>query len=248
MIYAIGDIHGQYEELLRAHERIADDRARYGGEGAEVVHLGDLVDRGPKSQEVIQHLIDGIAAGENWSSVLGNHDRLFLDFIRSGAVTDDRLRAGMHWLHDRMGGQDTLKSYGVSRKLLEGISAFRRRAMEAVPDAHVAFLEARPTYLERDQLLFVHAGIMPGVPIEKQYEDDLVWIRDGFLEYDAPHPWLVVHGHTALDAPVHHGNRVNLDGGAAYGRPLAAAVFEGRECFLLTDEGRLKLEPEEAHQ
>lgn len=244
MIYAIGDIHGQLDELKRAHDRIAEDRARHGG-AAEVIHLGDLTDRGPNSAGVIQFLLDGLSRGEPWRVIKGNHDRLFAEFIRSGAVTDGRLRAGMHWLHDRMGGQDTIGSYGVRKKLLEGVSAYRRRAVEAVPEEHVAFLESLPLYIEAEELLFVHAGIMPGVTLERQHEDDLLWIRAGFLDYNEPHPWLIVHGHTALDAPGHFGNRINLDGGAGYGRPLAAAVFEGRECFLLTDAGRVKLEPPE---
>ena len=94
--------------------------------------------------------------------------------------------------------------------------------------------------------LFVHAGIRPGVPMGEQTEDDLVWIRKGWLEDSSDHGPLVVHGHTALEYPCHHGNRVNLDGGAAYGRPLAAAVIEGREVFLLTPEGRERMRPDPA--
>ena len=244
MIYAIGDVHGYSDELKRAHDRIAEDKARHGGEGAEVVHLGDLTDRGPDSKGVIDFLLAGIESGEPWKVIKGNHDRFFANFIRTGAVTDNRLRQGMHWLHERMGGQDTIASYGVTKKLLEGVSAYRKRAIEAVPEAHVAFLEGLPLYVETEELLFVHAGIVPGVPLDRQFEDDLLWIRDGFLEDDLEHPWLIVHGHTAIDDPGHFGNRVNLDAGAGYGRPLAAAVFEGRSCFLLTDEGRVRLEPE----
>ncbi len=242
MIYAIGDIHGQFDMLRRAHDRIAEDQRRYGLEDASVIHLGDLTDRGPDSRGVVQHLIDGIAGGAKWVVIKGNHDRFFANFIGTGTVTDNRLRAGVSWLHPRMGGPDTLASYGVEKKLLESVSTLRARAIKAVPEAHVAFLDGLPLYHETGELLFVHAGIVPGVPLDKQHEDDLVWIRDGFLEDDIVHPWLIVHGHTALDQPGHFGNRINLDGGAGYGRPLAAAVFEGRDCFLLTEKGRVKME------
>lgn len=91
--------------------------------------------------------------------------------------------------------------------------------------------------------MFVHAGVRPGVPLDAQVEDDLVWIRSPFLEDTRNHGALIVHGHTALDAATHHGNRVNLDTGAGYGRPITAAIFEGRDAFILTDEGRVPLRP-----
>ena len=81
------------------------------------------------------------------------------------------------------------------------------------------------------------------LPLEWQDAEDLLWIRDGFLESTINYGKLIVHGHTALDAPQHYGNRVNLDGGAGYGRPLVPAVFEGRDCWLLTDKGRMPLCP-----
>ncbi len=94
-----------------------------------------------------------------------------------------------------------------------------------------------------NDLLFVHAGIAPDVPLEQQVENDLVWIREPFLSHEGAHPWLVVHGHTALQRARHFGNRIDLDGGAAYGRPLVPAVFEGRECWLLEKSGRMALHP-----
>ena len=92
-----------------------------------------------------------------------------------------------------------------------------------------------------DDLIFVHAGLRPGIALADQVETDLVWIRQPFLEHDGDHGRLVVHGHTALDHPAHHGNRVNLDGGAGYFRPLHAAVFEGRQGWLLTERGRVPI-------
>ena len=85
--------------------------------------------------------------------------------------------------------------------------------------------------------------IIPDLPIEHQPIEELIWIRGPFLDHPAPHPWLVVHGHTALKHPRHFGNRIDLDGGAGWGRPLCPAVFEGRDCWLLTDRGRVPLPP-----
>jgi serine/threonine protein phosphatase 1 len=107
----------------------------------------------------------------------------------------------------------------------------------------VDFLAARPLWHATPALLFVHAGIRPGVAIEAQEEDDLVWIRDEFLYDTSDHGRLVVHGHTALQTPTHFGNRVDLDAGAGYGRPLAVAVFEERQAFVLTKTGRERLRP-----
>ena len=117
------------------------------------------------------------------------------------------------------------------------------QARAAVPQAHRDFISALPRHIEQDGLLFVHAGIRPGVPLAHQDPEDLIWIRDGFLEESRPHPWLVVHGHTAIDLPFHYGNRVNLDGGAGYGRTLYPVVFEGTSAWMLDEAGRLPLVP-----
>ena len=115
-----------------------------------------------------------------------------------------------------------------------------------MPEAHIDFMANLPlTYISGD-FLFVHAGIRPGVSIVDQVEDDLVWIRDEFLWDLTEHPWLVVHGHSPVDEATHYGNRVNLDTGAGYGRPITAAVFEEDTAFVLTEEGRLPLLPPRA--
>lgn len=92
-------------------------------------------------------------------------------------------------------------------------------------------------------MVFVHAGIRPGVPMTDQQETDLVWIRTGFLDDRRDHGFLVVHGHTALDHATHYGNRVNIDSSAAYGGPLTTVVLEGRDVWRLTDTGRVPLQP-----
>ncbi|MCE8533784.1 serine/threonine protein phosphatase [Ruegeria pomeroyi] len=238
-IYAVGDIHGQAEQLETALARIEAD----GGPDARIVFLGDYADRGPDSRAVLDRLIAGQSQGRDWITLKGNHDRMFEMFLRDHPAQDDRLLIGYHWLHDRIGGVETLASYGVP--VPEGVRTYQvhAQARAAVPAEHRNFLAGLPNYHQEGALLFVHAGIRPGLPLERQVENDLIWIRQEFLDDPRPHPWLVVHGHTPGKRAEHHGNRVNLDAGAGYGRPLAAAVFENNQCWLLTETGRQLLAP-----
>lgn len=238
-IYAIGDIHGQLPMLEDALLRIEAD----GGPDARIVFLGDYCDRGPDSRGVIDRLARGQAEGRNWVCIKGNHDRMFAMFMEDQPRNDDRLLVGYHWLHPRIGGVETLQSYGVEVAERERIYQVHARARAAVPPEHCAFLGGLKTCHQEGELLFVHAGIRPGLPLEQQAENDLVWIREEFLTDSRAHPWLVVHGHTHVKQAEHHGNRVNLDTGAGYGHPLTAAVFEGRRCWLLTEAGRQPLMP-----
>ncbi|MEI4487732.1 metallophosphoesterase [Frigidibacter sp. MR17.14] len=241
--YAIGDIHGRLDLLQDAHAKIAADRALTGDATAPVIHLGDLVDRGPDSAGVIRLLREGIAEGAPWQVVKGNHDRMFLGWLADPWARDPGLRSDLGWLHPRLGGDATLASYGLRAPGDRPVAPVHAEALAAVPQADRDWLAALPTHVLRGDLLFVHAGLRPGVPLAEQTETDLLWIRHEFLDDPRDHGPLVVHGHTALDHAQHHGNRVNLDGGAGYGRPLMCAVFEGRECWLLTPEGRAPLQP-----
>lgn len=259
-IYAIGDIHGQKTMLDRALALIDAD----GGPHAKVVFLGDYTDRGPDSRGVIDTLIDGQKSGRDWVCLKGNHDRMFSNFAQHGTEHDPRVTSGISWLNPRLGGSTTLASYGVNGVMHFGMQdnpplevlehfegptgwidkdALHSIAFKAVPETHLAFLDGLPLWHQTDDLLFVHAGLRPGVPLNLQDPEDLIWIREGFLNSDHDFGKLVVHGHTALDHPQHFGNRVDLDGGAGYGDPLIPAVFEGRNCWLLTDEGRVPLIP-----
>ena len=241
--YAIGDIHGHLDLLLRAHDLIAEDRRAAGDHDAPVIHLGDLVDRGPDCRGVVEHLRQGTKRGENWVTLKGNHDRMFTRFLRDPAEAEPGLRPDLSWLHPRLGGAATLVSYGVKNPADRPIAPVHAEAVEAVPHDHRIFLESRPTWVQRGDCVFVHAGIRPGIPMPQQHETDLVWIRAGFLEDTRDHGFLVVHGHTALDNATHYGNRVNIDSSAAYGGPLTAIVIEGRDVWRLTAKGRVPLRP-----
>lgn len=239
--YAIGDIHGHLDLLAALHVRIAEDMARHGA--GPVVHLGDLVDRGPNSQGVIDHLSRGIERGENWVVIKGNHDRMFARFMANPLDPEPGLRSDLAWLHPRLGGAETLASYGVPSPHDHAAGRVHANALRLVPEAHIAFINALPTWYETPDAIFVHAGIRPGVAMPDQTETDLVWIRTGFLDDPRDHGALIVHGHTALDAPTHYGNRLNIDSGAAYGGPLTAVVLDAGAVFHLTAQGRVPLLP-----
>lgn len=241
--YAIGDIHGQLGLLQQAHALIDRDRKVCRDADAPVVHLGDLVDRGPDSAGVIRLLREGVGGGAPWVVLKGNHDRLFARFLTDAGWRDPNIREGLTYLHPLIGGAETLMSYGLYRPTSFHIKAVRTNALAQVPPEDIAFLEARPLTYRHGESLFVHAGIRPGVPLPQQSEQDLLWIRDPFLMDTRDHGPLVVHGHTAIPRPLHYRNRVNLDSRAGYGGPLSVAVIEGRQVSLLTDSGRVPLLP-----
>lgn len=259
MIYAIGDIHGQTAQMDRALALIDAD----GGPDATIVFVGDYTDRGPDSRGVIDRLLQGRADGRPWTAIMGNHDRLFLRYVTEGAEHDNRVKSNISWLNHRLGGDTTLGSYGLGDGAppaflrddtgFEWLSEWRdgdsklgpqevvAAARAAVPDDHLNFLATLPLWHETDDLVFVHAGIRPGTPLAEQDEDDLLWIRDGWLENTDDHGKLIIHGHTALDAPEAYPNRVNIDGGAGYGRPLVPVAFDGRDAWTLSGSGRTPL-------
>ena len=239
--YAIGDIHGHLDLLLVAQALVAADRAATGDQTAPLVHIGDLVDRGPDSRGVIEHLMQGQTAGAPWVVLKGNHDRMFTLYLDD--ARDPRLRADLSWLHPRIGGAQTLESYGIRSPADRPLAPVLAEAQAAVPQAHKRWLEELPGMFQQGQVVFAHAGIRPGIALSDQSEDDLCWIRHEFLDDPRDHGALVVHGHTAIDSPRHYGNRVNIDSSAAYGGPVSAVVIEGAEVWHLTEAGRVPLNP-----
>lgn len=237
--YAIGDIHGHLELLRQVHALIAIDMADHGA--GQILHLGDLVDRGPDSAGVVEYLRAGIARGENWEVLLGNHDRMFAQFLDDPNSQDAGLRSDLTWLHPKLGGITTLASYGVADAGKRPLAKVHAEACAAVPADHRAFLASRPTWQRQSGAIFVHAGIRPEIAMEAQDETDLIWIRTGFLDYTAPHEALIIHGHTAIETPTHYGNRVNIDSSAAYGGPLSVVVVDQGQVFHLTPHGRMAL-------
>lgn len=239
-IYAVGDIHGQLHELDRVLGLIEQD----GGPDAEIVFVGDYVDRGADSAKVLDRLIAGRKAAKPWICLKGNHDRMFEWFMQTYPKHDAHLPIELSWLHPRLGGETTLASYGVSMNQKNRQLAVHALAREAVPEEHVAFIQGLSLCHQTDEVFFAHAGIAPGIPLDNQIEHDLLWIRKEFHNDPRMHPKLIVHGHTPVKHATHYGNRINIDAGAAYGNPLVAIVLEGRTCWELTAKGRMSLLPE----
>ncbi|QQS14157.1 MAG: serine/threonine protein phosphatase [Rhodospirillales bacterium] len=226
VVYAIGDIHGRADLLERLLARIVEDAEETAGDAARVlVFVGDYVDRGMESRQVLERLVAGVPDGFEPVFLLGNHEEAFLGFLDGGVVAFD-------WF--RFGGLETLYSYGVGvpRPPVdpEDVDAIRARLVAAVPPEHVAFMRAcKLTHSEGDYL-FAHAGIRPGVPLDKQDPDDLLWIRDEFLHSRDPHGGrVVVHGHTVTDEPEVRFNRIGIDTGAYVSGHLTCVVLSGAD-------------------
>lgn len=241
-IYAVGDVHGHLDQLRRVHDLIEADRAGEGLRDASVIHIGDLCDRGPDTRGVIDFLLTGLAAGQPWTILKGNHDRMFARYLEPDAWHDPHLWPGLFWQHPRLGGLETLRSYGV--EVDDTVpDRIHGQARQLVPDEHVEFLQTLPLMHRHGDIVFVHAGIRPGVALDEQWQDDLLWIRDEFLDDPRDHGAFVVHGHTMVPGVGHHGNRLNIDTGAGRGDALSVVVLEGRQVWQLTPRGRQPVVP-----
>ncbi len=230
IIYAIGDVHGRDDLLALMHARIADDhRSRHPDDEAVIVHIGDYVDRGPDSLGVIDRLMEGVEGFET-VCLKGNHEAMMLACTQS-----DDSRLWSMWLGN--GGDATLASLGLGRRLFGRHDA--DDLVQALGAERLAWLQALPLTYRAAGALFVHAGIIPGVPLERQDEQDLLWIRDRFLTSDADHGFLVVHGHTPMEAPDIQPNRLGIDTGAVFTGRLTAAVLGENQAprFLVVEAG-----------
>ena len=231
-VYAIGDIHGCFDLVHPLADAIAEDLRKSPPARAIEVFLGDYVDRGPQSRKVIDWLIAGTPPTGERICLMGNHEEMLLDVLR----TPDGM-AG--W---RMNGADsTLSSYGIAAPRTAGAAAhaeLRRRFLAALPASHRAFLEALPRIFTLGGYVFVHAGLRPGRQLQDQDPQDLVWIREPFLSSDANFGRVVVHGHTPTEWPEIRPNRINIDTGAVFTGRLTCLVLEGASRrFLQTSPG-----------
>jgi serine/threonine protein phosphatase 1 len=228
-VYAIGDIHGRLDLLEALHEAIRGDARDHGGARRLLVYLGDYVDRGPASRQVIDLLIAQPLEGFEAVHLLGNHEFFLRRFLTDPGVGDV-------WLMN--GGETTLQSYGIEPwddppADSERLPWLSRRLDAALPAAHRRFLEGLRHSHAVGDYLFVHAGIRPGVPLDRQEPEDLIWIREPFLGSQQEFGKLVVHGHTPDVAPVRRSNRICVDTGACYGGRLTALVLQGDEQTFL---------------
>ena len=225
--YAIGDVHGRLDLLKRLLAQIErDDRARVPAT-TYLVLLGDLIDRGPESKGVIDHFLRSPPGFATPVFLKGNHEEFLLSVLEG----EDQMVGS--WL--TYGGYECAESYGVSRGWTLNVAPTEvaERLRQAVPAAHQAFLADMADSFQFGDYLFVHAGICPGIPLERQSSKDLRWIREGFLDNRSDHGVMVVHGHTIVEKPEQHPNRIALDTGAYRSGVLTALGLEGRERWFL---------------
>ena len=226
-VYAIGDIHGRDDLFAQLIDMIRADHATRGPAKITLILLGDLVDRGPDSAEVIDRAISLRAEFPDTRLLIGNHEECFL----AALVGDVRhLRYFM-----RIGGDATVRSYWKDDASLASASfeEVSEQLRQRVPAEHVKFLGDGEDVIEIGDYAFVHAGIRPGVPLEKQALADLRWIRDEFLDDMGDHGKMIVHGHSITSVPDEQANRIGIDIGAFRSGSLAALGLEGSKRWFL---------------
>ncbi|HWV59184.1 MAG TPA: metallophosphoesterase family protein [Sphingopyxis sp.] len=230
-VYAIGDIHGRDDLFAQMIDTIRADNAKRDPAGVTLILLGDLVDRGPDSAGVVDRAIRLKDEFPDTRLLIGNHEECFL-----AALTGDvqRLRYFM-----RIGGDATIRSYwrddaSLAEASFEEVAA---HLPTLVPAEHVDFLGRGEDVIEIGDYAFVHAGVRPGIPLEKQQLSDLRWIRDEFLDDLGDHGKMIVHGHSITSEPDEQSNRIGIDVGAFRSGTLAAIGLEqDRRWFILTRE------------
>jgi diadenosine tetraphosphatase ApaH/serine/threonine PP2A family protein phosphatase len=224
-IYAIGDIHGRLDLLERAIVAIRRDVERH-GPAALTVTIGDYIDRGPQSRGVLDCLATN-PFPTPYVALKGNHEALLEGFLADPGL-------GPFWA--RQGGLETLQSYGVIIDPLGRDADFvdaARQLHGVLPAAHVDFLRSLKISFSRGRYFFCHAGVRPGLPLERQSEEDMLWIRDEFLVSRADFGMIVVHGHTPVVQPEVLPNRIGIDTGAFASGRLTCAVLDDDGCRFL---------------
>ena len=227
-IYAVGDIHGRADLLEKLLFQIQVDDNRHPSDRSLIVFLGDYVDRGPDSRKVLDILVECSTSREA-VFLKGNHELFIPRFLHDpSSLKDWRL----------FGGMETLTSYGLTPSINPSACEQELLAIEfgkSIPARHLNFLETLDLSFCSGDFCFVHAGIRPGIPIARQREEDLLWIRDDFLSWEKPFEKFIVHGHTPVRAPDIRSNRANIDTGAFATGHLTCLAIEGSSIEPLID-------------
>lgn len=221
-IYAVGDIHGRADLLETLLQTIRQDAMRQPAKGRPIlIFLGDYIDRGFQSKEVIDLLLGDLVSPFETHFLKGNHEAAMLQFLGEPAI-------GPRWAE--FGGAETLVSYGVrpprSRTSLDEWAAASEQLNNVLPPTHLDFLMNLKVNVRIGDYMFVHAGVRPGVDLGLQSEQDMLWIREEFLNDRRPLGAVVVHGHTPATRPHRDSRRVGVDTGAYLSGRLTAARFE----------------------
>ncbi len=203
--FIIGDVHGCCRLLERLIERI-----EWEPENHRLIFLGDYIDRGEDPKGAIDLIIDLRERSGSVDCLMGNHESLFIHYLNTG---DPRLFLAN-------GGKTTLESYGIHENTT---------AVPRIPGKHLDFLRSLKLYVELDEYLAVHAGLRPGVALVDQTPEDLLWIRERFIQSDCDFGRIVVFGHTPFREPLVESNKIGLDTGAVYGNKLTCMELPSRE-------------------
>ena len=223
-IYAIGDIHGRVDLLRALHDQILADARGSSGKSMAVVYLGDYIDRGSSSREVIDLLLDEPLPGFQSVHLRGNHEQILLKFRHDISVAPN-------WL--QYGGDATLQSYRVacpaSAENATDLLEVQAELKAKLPPRHLDFYRSLAALHQEDGYVFVHAGIRPGVALADQTDEDMLWIRDEFLSSNLDHGCIVVHGHSIRPEPDIKFYRIGIDTGAYASGRLTCLRIDGEE-------------------
>lgn len=234
-VYAIGDIHGQLDLLEQLHEKIREDlKTKPNASKTKIIYLGDYINRGTQSREIINRLLDKPVENAHALYLMGNHEFALIQFL-SGNM------GYAEWLN--WGGDQTLLSYDMDVVSpyadIAEIEALRTEFRTRIPTRHYHFLSKLQPYQVEGDYVFVHAGIRPGVPLHEQKLQDLILIRDEFLRNPVTCGKTVIHGHTVFKAPHirksrHRIDSIGIDTGAYNSGKLTAIVLENEGYHFLT--------------
>ena len=218
-IYAIGDVHGRLDLLQVLMQRMEGDVQSRGECPTRVILLGDLIDRGQYSRQLLE--LAQRSDSDRVTILLGNHEDLLLQSAYGNAA------AQRAWL--QQGGDATLRSFGLDSGVLGAVSAdeMADALCEAIGDRMLAWLDSLPLWFKSGDYFFCHAGIRPGVPLHRQRRQDLLWIRKKFLSSKQYHGAVIVHGHSETDQLVLDRNHINVDTGAYRTGVLSAVGLQG---------------------
>lgn len=226
-IYAIGDIHGRYDLLRLLLDRIGEhSESLPPSKSLHLVFLGDLVDRGPESSRVVDFLHDLEQRTDQVIVLMGNHEEAMVKSLEGDTGVLQR------WL--AVGGAETVESYGLRLPdPRDDLRQYIRYLQASLPAQQIRWLRNLPLTAESGDYFFCHAGIRPGVPLNRQAREDLLWIRDDFVHDEADHGAVIVHGHTIERQVQMRGNRIGIDTGAYCNNVLTALYLEDERQEIL---------------
>lgn len=232
-IYAVGDVHGRFDLFVRMLHAIGSDMATSAAAETKIIFLGDLIDRGPQSAKVLDLALQVKRHSSRIHFLKGNHEEVLLK------VWEGETEAAS-FFYD-IGGRETLMSYGLDPKAGDAMTNAEIAGWieNNIPLEHMEFMDEFEDMIPMEDYLFVHAGIRPHVPLDKQAVSDLRWIKREFINYEGQYPAVVVHGHSVFDNVDERRYRIGIDTGAYFTGRLTCLVLEGtgRRYLTATAEG-----------